>query len=395
MLLKAARLLDGTDRPAVHDAAIDVGPDGRIAAVGHAADFAGDRPDVLDLGQACLLPGLIDLHGHLRLSHLEPAPAEQVHDPEPAYVAKASEHLRTNLASGTTTMRCNGDRDFLDVRLREQIARGALAGPRLLVATRGIKSPACTGGMVATVLVDGESAIAAAVADNARHGADHIKIFTSGGLGPPETATQSPWSAAEIRAAVEAAHAAGLPIVAHCHGGPSARVLIDAGVDSLEHGSYLSRAELEAMAQRGTVLDMTLGILLDARSVAHQHLQAHLGADGFGRLRDEVLMTMRLAVELGVRITLGTDTMHGLLAVEARALADLGVSSAAVVRTLTGRAAAVLGLAEQTGTLRPGLAADVIAVTGNPVDDLATLAQPRLVMQGGRIVYTEGDVCGE
>jgi imidazolonepropionase-like amidohydrolase len=149
------------------------------------------------------------------------------------------------------------------------------------------------------------------------------------------------------------------------------------------------------MAQRGTVLDMTLGILLDARSVAHQHLQAQLGADGFARLRDEVLRTMRQAVEAGVRITLGTDTMHGLLSVEAQALADLGVVPAAVVQTLTGRAAAVLGLAEQTGTLRPGLAADMIAVAGNPLDDLVTLAHPRLVMRGGRIVYTEGDVCGE
>jgi len=394
MLLKAALLLDGTDRPAVHDAALDVGPDGRIVAVGRAADVAGARADVLDLGPACLLPGLIDLHGHLRLSHLEPEPAKQVHDSEPTYVARAIEHLQTNLTSGVTTMRCNGDRDFLDVRLREQVAAGALAGPRLLVATRGIKSPSCTGGMVATVLVDGESAIAAAVADNARQGADHIKIFTSGGLGPPATATQLPWSAAEIRAAVEAAHAAGLPIVAHCHGGPSARALIEAGVDSLEHGSYLSPAELEAMAQRGTVLDMTLGILLDARSVAHQHLQAQLGTAGFARLCDEVLATMRRAVALGVRITLGTDTMHGLLSVEAQALADLGVAPAAVVQTLTGRAAAVLGLADLTGTLRPGLAADVIAVAGDPLADLATLAHPLLVMRGGRIVYTEGDVCG-
>jgi imidazolonepropionase-like amidohydrolase len=199
--------------------------------------------------------------------------------------------------------------------------------------------------MVATVLVDGSQAIRAAIADNARQGVDHIKVFASGGLGPRQTATEASWSADELRAAVEAAHAAGLPIVAHCHGGPSARVLIEAGVDSLEHGSYLSRAELEAMAQRGTVLDMTLGILLDARSVAHQHLQAHLGADGFARLRDEVLMTMRQAVEAGVRLTLGTDTMHGLLSLEAQALADLGVSSAAVVQTLTGRAAAVGGLA--------------------------------------------------
>lgn len=394
MLLKAAMLLDGTGRPAVHAAAVRTRGE-RITAVGRAADVAthAESPDdVLDLGDACLLPGLIDMHGHLRLDHRAPEPAQQVHDPEPSYLAHAIENLRTDLRSGVTTVRCNGDRDFLDVQLRERVAAGEIDGPRLLVATRGIKSPSCTGGMVASVLVDGTQAIRAAVAENARRGADHIKVFTSGGLGPRETASQAFWSDEEVRAAVDAAHAAGLPIVAHCHGGPSAWALIEAGVDTIEHGSYLSQAELEEMARRGTYLDMTLGILLSPRSVAHQHLRHTRGEDGFARMVEDVMASMRRAVELGVRITLGTDTMHGMLALEATTLAGLGIAPAEVIHTLTGRAAAALGKADASGTLRPGLAADVVAVPGNPLDNLSVLEQPKLVMRGGRVVYTEGDV---
>jgi imidazolonepropionase-like amidohydrolase len=244
--------------------------------------------------------------------------------------------------------------------------------------------------MVATVLVDGAPAIRAAVADNARQGVDHIKIFASGGLGPRETATQASWSADEVRAAVEAAHAAGLPIVAHCHGGPSARPLIEAGVDTIEHGSFLARSELEAMADRGTYLDMTLGILLSPRSVANQHLRQSLGDDAFGRLVDEVLGTMRQAVELGVPITLGTDTMHGMLAFEAVSLAALGVPNEGVIETLTGRAATALGRRDLFGTLEEGRIADLLAVAGDPRQDLRQLEQPRLVVQRGQVVHREG-----
>jgi imidazolonepropionase-like amidohydrolase len=386
VLLKATRLLDGTGGAPLHNAGLQV--DGEhITAVGAAGDFAPEQDTTVDLGDATLLPGLIDMHGHLRLSHLEPEPRLQVDDPEQRYIEKATEHLRINLLSGVTTMRCNGDRDFLDVYLRQRVADRDTRGPRLLVATRGIKSPACTGGMVATVLVDGEERIRAAIHENARRGADHIKVFTSGGLGPRDTATQAFWTWSETRAAVEAAHAEGLRIVAHCHGGPSALALIEAGVDTIEHGSYLTDPELDAMARRRIQLDMTLGILVSDRSVAHAHLKASLGEDAFARMLDEVMQSMRTAMDLGVPITLGTDTMHGMLSLEAATLASLGMSNAEVIATLTSRAAHALGRADQFGILESGRLADVIAVDGNPLEDIGALERPVLVMSRGRIMH--------
>jgi imidazolonepropionase-like amidohydrolase len=386
-LVRASRLLDGLGSPPLHDAIVEV-DDGRIVHVGTAATFGSrsEGADVLDLGQRCLMPGMIDMHNHLRLSHLMPDPADQVHDPPVAYTLHAVHHLRINLVSGVTTMRCNGDRDFIDVDLRQAVDAGLVPGPRLLVATRGIKATTCTGGMVATVLVDETDQIRDAIRENVERGADHIKIFTSGGLGPRETATAAFWSSAQIAAAVGAAHARGVPVVAHCHGGPSARALIEAGADVLEHGSYLTDAELDLMAERGTWLDMTLGILLHPASDARVGSARRLGQDGLAVMVDQTLATMRRAIEKGVGVVCGTDTMHGLLAVEAAEAVRVGMSNAAAVEALTSRAARALGRADEFGSLRPGLSADMIAVDGDPLADISALERVRFVMARGEVV---------
>jgi imidazolonepropionase-like amidohydrolase len=177
-----------------------------------------------------------------------------------------------------------------------------------------------------------------------------------------------------------------VPIVAHCHGGPSARALIEAGVDVLEHGSYLTDVELDLMAQRGTWLDMTLGILVHPASDARQGLEARLGLDGLKAMIEDTLDTMRRAIDGGVAIVLGTDTMHGMLAVEAVQAVALGMSNAGVVRALTGRAAQALGQADKLGCIRPGLAADVVALDGDPLADIAALERVAFVMARGTVV---------
>jgi imidazolonepropionase-like amidohydrolase len=389
LLLAVRHLLDGRGGPALDHAVVEVeGED--ILHVGVAADF-GSRLQagrVIDLGARWMMPGMIDMHNHLRLSHLEPQPARQVLDPPVAYVLEAIHHLTLNLRSGVTTMRCNGDRDFIDLEVRRAVDSGRVPGPRLLVATRGIKATTCTGGMVATVLVDDTQQILDAIRANVVAGADHIKIFTSGGLGPAETATASFWRGDQIQAAVVEAHALGVPIVAHCHGGSSARALIEAGVDVLEHGSFLTQAELDLMAHRGVRLDMTLGILLDPASEARQHLIASLGQHGFEAMVDQTLTTMRRAIAMGVPIVLGTDTMHGLLAFEARQAAELGMPNAVVVETLTARAAQTLGKADRFGSLQAGRAADLVALDGDPLADISALERVAFVMARGAMVRT-------
>jgi imidazolonepropionase-like amidohydrolase len=282
-------------------------------------------------------------------------------------------------------VRTNGDRDFLDVEIRDALAGVPGAGPRLFVATRGIKGRACTGGIVATVVTDEPAAIRAAIRENVARGADHVKIFASGGLGPRVTATAAPWTPAAIQAAVDEAHRQGRPIVAHCHGGPAARALTEAGVDGLEHGYYLDGADLEAMGARGTWLDVTLGVLVDPESRHHGHLRERSGAAAVAALVAEVESAMR-QVAAGTRWVLGTDGMHGRLAREAAHMARLGASNGAVVEALTARAAAVLGQADRFGTVRPGLEADLVAVDGDPLADVAALGRVRFVMARGQVV---------
>jgi imidazolonepropionase-like amidohydrolase len=239
--------------------------------------------------------------------------------------------------------------------------------------------------MVATVLVDETEQILEAIRTNVAAGADHIKIFTSGGLGARETATASFWDGGQIQAAVAEAHALGVPIVAHCHGGRSARALIDAGVDVLEHGSFLTDAELDLMAERGVRLDMTLGILVHPASEARQGLIARLGADGFAAMLDQTLGTMRRAIDKGVSIVFGTDTMHGLLAFEAEQAGRLGMPNARVLEALTAGAAEALGRADQFGSLAAGLAADLVAVDADPLADVSALRQVAFVMARGAV----------
>jgi imidazolonepropionase-like amidohydrolase len=270
--------------------------------------------------------------------------------------------------------------------VRQAVDSGLLPGPRLLVATRGIKATTCTGGMVATVLVDETDQICQAIRENVARGADHIKLFTSGGLGSRETATQAFWANEQIAAGVAEAHRLGVPIVAHCHGGPSALALIEAGVDVLEHGSYLTDAELDLMARRGTWLDMTLGILVHPASDAQHGLAARLGRDGLAAIIDQTLGTMGRAVEKGVAVVFGTDTMHGMLAVEAAEAVKLGMPNAAAVAAMTGRAAEALGKADELGSLRPGLAADMVAVDGDPLVDISALGRVEFVMARGAVV---------
>jgi imidazolonepropionase-like amidohydrolase len=393
VLVRAGMLLDGRGGVALRDAAVRV-EGGRIAAVARRAELA-PRPGetTIDLDGQCLLPGLIDMHGHLRLSGLEPDAPAQVRDGVVPYVVHASRHLHAQLRSGVTTVRTNGDRDFLDVEIRDALASVPGAGPRLFVATRGIKGSACTGGIVATVVTDEPDGIRAAIRENVARGADHVKVFASGGLGPRDTATAAPWSAAALRAAVDEAHRQGRPIVAHCHGGPSARALVEAGVDGIEHGYYLDEADLDAMSGRGTWLDVTLGVLVDPESRHHRHLGERIGGAAMAAAVAEVESAMRRAART-TRWVLGTDGMHGHLAREAAHMARLGAANGAIVEALTGRAAAALGQADRFGTVRPGLDADLVAVEGDPLADVGALERVRFVMTRGAVVRDDGRGAG-
>jgi imidazolonepropionase-like amidohydrolase len=385
MLITAKRLFDGTGDALLHDGAVRIHGD-RIQWVGPATAAPAEAGAArLDLGDVTLLPGLIDMHNHLRIVHGQGNLREQMQDPDVPYILHAVRHLEMNLRSGVTTMKSNGDRNHYDLQMREALKAGLARGPRLLVAGKAIKSSRCSGGIVGTAICDAPEAIRRAVQDNVQAGVDFIKIFSTGTLlGPREGVLAPAYSAEEIRVAVDAAHAAERLIAAHCHGGPAADACIEAGVDILEHGSLLTRPQLERMAERGTWLCITLGVLLHPRGDTVERLKGP-GGDDIKRRIDEVLAAMGEALRVGVPYVLGTDAVHGGLPFELQAIASLGARPVDALRAATSRAAAALRRPEDLGAIRPGAVADLIAVPGDPLESLACLDRACWIMQGGKV----------
>ncbi len=386
MIITAQRLFDGSGSPVLEEAAVIVRGD-RIHWVGSAAAVS-ETPDepCLNLGDVTLLPGLIDMHNHLRISHAEGDLLGQMRDSDVAYVLHGLRNLETNLRAGVTSMKMNGDRAFLDVQMREAVKTGLARGPRLFVAGKGIKSSRCTGGVVATAICDGPESIRAAVRENVKAGANLIKIFASGKiLGPREEVLLPAYSHDEVAAAAKEAQKADRMIVAHCHGGPAADACIQAGVDILEHGWLLSREQLARMAERGTWLCITLGVLLHPQGDMAHRLQGP-EADAVRQRLEEIQGTMADALASGVRFVLGTDAVHGGLAFELQALERLGARPADLLRAATTQAALALGRTNDLGGVRSGAYADLIAVQGNPLTSLTSMDRVTWVMQGGRVV---------
>jgi imidazolonepropionase-like amidohydrolase len=341
--------------------------------------------EVVELPGCTLIPGLIDMHGHCRIDARSGPLRPQTQDEPAAYVLRSLANLQADLRAGVTTVKTNGDRDFLDVGLRDAIAAGLAEGPRLFVATRGIKAPDSTAGVVATALCRGPDAIREAVRENLAGGADHIKLYVSGGLLEPiEEACRAYYSYEEIRAAVDAAEAGGSYVVAHCAGGPSADWCAEAGVRVLEHGYYLTDEQLARLRERGTWLDLTLGVCFHpeghvAEAIRHGADPAEM-AERERQARD----TARRAIAQGNRFVLGTDSLHGLLAYESEQAVALGARPVDALRALTAGAATVMGVGDRLGTLEAGKLADVVAVPGDPLGDIRALWRVEAVFMQGR-----------
>jgi imidazolonepropionase-like amidohydrolase len=186
----------------------------------------------MDFGDATILPGLVDMHTHLGINHQTGDIVAQMKVPPSQYVAAGLQSLRADLESGVTTAKLNGDRDFHDLQVRDTIRQGAGQGPRLVVSGRGIKSSRCTGGVVATCIVDDVEAIGRCVDENLSAGVDWIKLFASGSVfGALADVLQPFYSPAQLSVATSKAHAAGKRMSSHCFGGEAADSCIRAGVD--------------------------------------------------------------------------------------------------------------------------------------------------------------------
>jgi imidazolonepropionase-like amidohydrolase len=400
IVLKAAHVFDSTGS-ALKDGVIVVVRGDRIVSVGTAAAPAGAR--VIDLGDATLLPGFIDAHTHLTMqfdkdyyrgvyNRLMRFPAEQA--------MYAALYARRTLEAGFTTVRNVGADDFIDVGLRNAINAGITAGPHMLTAVHGIGSP---GGHFDDYAIppdrvkpwgpiegicSGPEECRQAVRYQLKWGADVIKIAASGGVLSESDPVDVPQlTPEEMTAIVSEAHKWRRKVAAHCHGDAAARLAIEAGVDSIEHGSFLTEDTLKLMKAKGVYLVPTRMAVYWVNKMADTFppqiaAKARAAAAAHGDM-------FKTALRVGVPIAFGTDAgvyPHGMNAMEFGLMTDLGMSPSAALLAGTREAAKLLGVQADVGTLEAGKAADIVAVPGNVLNDIHATEHPILVMQHGHVV---------
>lgn len=378
LVLTNARLVDLESAPArvVPEATVVV-RNGKIAAVetGDVAAPAGAR--VLDLQGRYLLPGLIDAHVHL--SSLEDA--------------------RRALESGVTTARSAGVSHFADVGLRELRRAGHVEIPEVLAAGYHVRPEPSRelfldepelGDLLESGVRD-VAAVRRVTRANLARGVDFVKVVATARAGLPETDPREPlYGVEELRALVETASEAGVPVMAHAHGDEGGRAAVLAGVRSIEHGTYLTDSTLALMAERGTYLVPTIAVVTDLTAPGGDYDHPFLRIRGRHML-PRVRRTAGRAHARGVKVVAATDTGYGSestvrLGHELEELVEVGLTPREALRAATVVAAELLGVEGRTGRIAAGLEADMIAVDRDPLRDIRAVQDPLLVVSDGKVV---------
>ncbi len=402
-VLKAARLFDSTSGQVVSPGLVVVS-NAMIQSVG--GENTPPGATVLDLGDATLLPGFIDAHTHLSFEfnpdyNRDTLLSLQRTIPEKAI--RATANARKTVMAGFTTVRDVGSADFVDVGLRNSINAGIVPGPRMLVSVHAIGS---TGGHCDDSdgfrfgvlghetgpeqgVINSPDEARYAVRFNVKYGADIIKTCASGGvLSPTDDVDVPQLTQAELNALVDEAHTLHRKTAAHSHGAESSKRAILAGIDSIEHGTFLDDEDMRMMHDRGTFLVPTLTTRV---GLAESKFPPLVQAKATRAVQQQDAMLKR-ALALGVKIALGTDAAvypHGENALEFAFMAADGMTPAQSLIAGTKSAAELLGLQDKIGALKPGMLADVVAVPGNPVENIKLTQSVIFVMKDGIVLRND------
>jgi len=353
----------------------------------------------LDLGGAWLLPGLWDVHTHLRSTTWTGRDPVQTF---PDSVLEQGRNAMDALSAGVTSLRVVGVAGWADVAWREAFAAGRFVGPRLFCCGDAIRTTAGHdpfGGTRRMVAVDGPDAFVQAVREQILHGVDQIKLITTGGImgGGHDVMSAVMFLREELTAAMRIARQRGLPVAVHATAAQAVKWAAEAGAHSIEHGYLLDEEAAALMARHGVYYVPTLALSHLTRDQArtpdeHAYCAEHVLPDGFreraNRFAPDHEDSFRMAREAGVKIASGSDQgppcEAALLEIEFLARVGLGAHGAIVAATRT--AAEVCRAADRLGTIEPGKVADLIAVTANPLEDIAHLRRLAVVVKEGRVV---------
>jgi imidazolonepropionase-like amidohydrolase len=393
ILISAEALIDGTGAPSARPGAVLIEGES-IRAVGPGIDAPADVTR-LDFPGATITPGLIDCHVHLSDAGL-PDASVQDRDPSGLRMLRMADHARRTLAAGFTTVRDVGGRDHLEFALRRAAREGLIRTPRLVLAGKivSMTTAGATSWLGMYRQADGAGEVIKAVREQVAAGADVIKIMATGAVLAPghERPTSAQFTRAELKAAVETAHGLGLRVAAHAHGVEGIARAVEAGVDTIEHGTHLHEdpAVAKEMAARGIFLVPTLKALARIADPDGPGVPEDMRAKAHDRRSDRD-RTFRLALELGVPIAMGTDAAtpfnrHGENAQELELMVSLGMSPLAAIAASSGAGALAIGR-DDVGVLAPGKLADLVVWDRDPAEDIRVLQRtPRAVFLGGEPV---------
>lgn len=395
-ILKNITLIDGTGRAPIADAVIVIG-EGKIIYAGPASGWkdSGVESTVWDLHGQFVLPGLIDAHVHLSGSGEVDS---QFSVPTGPMALKILSNAQKNLAAGITTVRDVGGWSELEFDVRRAIQHREFAGPRLCLAGRFISITEAGADYYAGMyrVADGVDEVRKAVREQVKNGADVIKMGVTGAVlvesGEPGA---THFNFDEIQALVQEAKKFGKRVAMHAHGIDGIRKAVEAGVDTLEHGTYLYQDPnvIQQMAERGIFLLPTLKVGWDIILAEKPNIPDWI-MDKNKASQDDALKSLKMAYEAGVPIAMGSDVgtplnYHGENALEVHWMHEAGLSAMDAIVAATGNAARALGWDSWLGTLETGKAADLIVHEKNPLNDLRTLANKeslRFVLKDGLIV---------
>ena len=411
IVIQASHLADGLGGASKTDQAILVTAD-RITAVGQKEEIQQQAPpdaEIIDLGSACITPGLIDGHTHLSLAGDGRNYAEMFADTDEMMVLTGAMNMRRHLAAGITTLREHGARNKIGFTLKEGLSRGYIPGPRMLVSGRPIT---CTGGHfhMCNEVADGEEDIRRSVRRLVHEGADYIKIMASGG-GTEGTIPGLPsYTTAELHAAAHEAHQFHRTTAAHCRAKESMVRAVEAGIDLMEHAEFLDADDqlrfdpkiAEMMAESGIWISPTLQAWTRYPRIVELTAKRDEGAitpeeeleltqlEEKAELRLDVLRRT-LDYCLQERIVPGTDSgvnnlAFGHLDYDLQLLVRVGFTPAEALVAATRISAEAIGLDNEIGTIEPGKIADLVAFEGDPTADVNAFSTVVAVFQAGRRV---------
>lgn len=386
--IRAGRLFAATGPEATTDGAVLIDGDRIIAAGPAVAVSAGDEE--LHLPDGTLLPGLVDAHTHISFNMGEQPVGALDRGDAVVRALRATNYLRQDLAAGVTMIRVVGEMAFVDVAVKEAVDTGLIAGPRMVIATRGLAATNGHGGEWPGNAVDGVDEMRKAVRTNLRRGADLTKLLVTGSVDHAGGHFACGFAREEIATAVEESHRAGKPVAAHAIRPEDVTICVEAGVDAIEHGHMIDEPTIALMAARGTWLVATLAIVMDEALLAPDLLAnpAFAEVEWLPR-RAAAPAAYRRAIAAGVRWACGTDAMHGRMADEITALIGIGIPPAEVLIAATRSGAELCGLGSTLGTLEVGKLADLIVVGGDPLTDPESLRCIQLVVRNGHPTWQD------